>query len=305
MSLTAEHARRLRHWTVPKTSHEYTRRDAALYALSIGFGGDPLDRQELRFVDHTKQDFCVAPSFALILGYPGFWLGDPKTALDIGRILHIEQSIEILHPLPASGRVTGETSVTGLFDLGASKGAILRSQRDIRDADNRLLATVRQSHMLLGYGGFGGEQPTKKAASTLAEPETSVETPILPQQALLYRLNGDLNPIHADPDLAARLGFEKPILHGMCSFGMSCRALLRSLCAYEPERLRFMSARMTALVFPGETLRHDIHADGSFNATVVERNKLVLDLGSAVIESGLAASSAWNATLVTKTEGFS
>lgn len=286
MNLTEDHARRLRHWTVPRTTHEYTRRDSALYALSIGFGENPLDRQELRFVDHSRQDFSAVPSMALVLGYPGFWLGEPATGLDIGRILHIEQSIEILVPLPPAGRVTGETTVTDLLDLGAGKGAILRSRRDIRDSDNRLLAIVRQSHMLRGYGGFGGERPAKSDAESSAEPTWSVTTAILPQQALLYRLNGDLNPIHADPDLAGKLGFEKPILHGMCSFGMSCRALLRSLCAYEPERLRFVSARMTASVFPGETLRHDIRADGTFTATVVERNSVALGRGSAIIVDG-------------------
>ncbi|MGI6853512.1 MaoC/PaaZ C-terminal domain-containing protein [Mesorhizobium sp. 1B3] len=283
MSLTPEHAARLRNWRVPRMSQDYTARDAALYALTIGFGDDPLDRDELRYVDHTLGNFRVAPSFALILGYPGFWLGDPATGIEIGRILHIEQSVEILTPLAPAGRVTGETSVTDLLDLGAGKGAVLRSRRDIRDADDRLIAVVRQSHMLLGYGGFGGERPAKSAAEKLGQPAWTVKTKALPQQALLYRLNGDLNPIHADPDLAAISGFEKPILHGMCSFGMTCRAILRSLCAYEPARLRFISARMTAPVFPGETLRHDIHPGGFFTATVVERDKVALDHGSAVI----------------------
>ncbi len=283
MSLTSEHAGRLRHWQVPKTSHSYTRRDAALYALSIGFGDNPLDRQELRFVDHTRADFRAVPSFALILGYPGFWLGEKATGLDIGRLLHIEQSIEILEPLAPSGHVTAETTVTDLLDLGAGKGAILCSRRDIRDGDNRLVAVVRQSHMLRGYGGFGGERPEKPAMTALGEPVWSVSTKVLPQQALLYRLNGDLNPIHADPEIAAAAGFEQPILHGMCSFGMSCRAILRSLCAYDTERLRFISARMTAPVFPGETLRHDIRPDGSFTATIVGRDKVALDRGSVVV----------------------
>ncbi len=283
MSLTAEQARRLRNWQVPATSHEYSRRDAALYALSVGFGDDPLDRRELKFVDHAREDFCVTPSMALILGYPGFWLGHQETGLDLGRILHVEQSIEILEPLAPAGRVIGHTRVTDLFDLGRGKGALLQSRRDISDADGRPIAIVRQSHMLAGYGGFGGEPPVKSTVEAPGQPACSVETRTLPQQALLYRLNGDLNPIHADPDRAERAGFARPILHGMCSLAMACRAVLRCLCAYEPQRLRSFSARMTALVFPGETLLHDIYPDGRFTTTVVERSKFALDRGSAVV----------------------
>lgn len=283
MTFTAEHAERLRHWQVAATSHTYTRRDTALYALSIGFGEDPLDQRELRFVDHALADFRPVPSFALVLGYPGFWLGEPAVGLDIGRILHIEQSVEILELLAPEGRVTGETTVTDLLDLGKGRGAILRSRRDIRDDDGKTIAIVRQAHMLRGYGGFGGERPARPYAQPLGEPAWAVTTKILPQQALLYRLNGDLNPIHVDPALAAMFGYVKPLLHGMCSFGMSCRAVLRSMCAYDPDRLRYISARMTAPVFPGETLRHQIHHDGRFTSTVVEREKVALDQGYAVV----------------------
>ena len=278
---------RLLEWPVPEAKQVLTRRDVALYALSVGFGRDPLDATQLRYVDPWSPDLTPLPSMALAMGYPGFWLGDPALGLDAKRILHVGQSIEILAPLPVEGQVTGRTRVTALVDRGADKGALLFSQRDVSDAHGRPFARLSQTHMLRGIGGFDSFGPQPQAPRR-TEPSAAcavIDIPTRPEQALLYRLNGDSNPIHSDPVIAASAGFQAPILHGMCSFALLTKGLVGVLCEDKPERLQTLSMRFTGIVYPGETLRAHVFRDGSFRASIVERNATVIDFGSTALAS--------------------
>lgn len=278
--------RRLRYWPVPEARQRFTRRDAAFYALSVGMGQDALDRDQLRFVDPGREDQRALPSMALVLGYPGFWLGDPATGVDVARVVHAGQSIELFGALPCEGVVVGRTRVVDLVDLGPGRGALLYSERIVADEAGRPLARLGQSHMIRGAGGFGGGSARPPAPRPVASgnPLHRVELRTREEQALLYRLNGDMNPLHADPDLAARAGFARPLLHGMCVVGLVAHALLRASCGYDPARLRSLSLRFTSPVHPGENLVVEIHRDGSFRAVAAADGRVVADFGHSRID---------------------
>ncbi len=275
----------LRNWVFEDIEHTYTERDTMLYALGLGFGEDPLDERELRFV--YEKELVAAPTMAVILGYPGFWLRDPRTGVDWRRVLHGEQWLEIFRPLPVAGRVIGRPRIDCISDKGAGKGAIIYQSREIRDAaDGALLARVSMSSFCRGDGGFGGENlpGPQPAAIPDRRPDILCELRTLPCQALIYRLSGDYNPLHADPEVARAAGFERPILHGLATYGLAGRAILRTLCDYQPERLVGLDVRFSAPVYPGETVRFEIWREGEearFRARVAERDRLVLNNGAA------------------------
>ena len=264
---------------IPAVRQRVTKRDAVLYALSVGFGADPMDARQLDFVD-AHRALRAAPSMAVVLGHPGFWLGDPRTGVDAVRLVHGEQWIDWHDALPVDGEVVGQTRVTGLIDKGAGRGALLFSEKRLTDAaTGALLAVAGGTTFLRGDGGFGG--PTGSGPAPHPMPggaaDAVVELPTRPEQALYYRLNGDDNPLHSDPAVAARAGFARPILHGLCTLGVVMHALLRGRgYAGAPRR---MQLRFSAPVFPGETIRTEIWADGSFRARVVERDVVVIDHG--------------------------
>lgn len=277
---------KLKAWPFPELEHSYTERDTILYALGLGFGADPLDEGQLKFV--YEEGLMAVPTLAVVLAYPGFWAKDPATGIDWRQVLHGEQGLVIHRPLPSSGTVVGRTRITEILDKGEGKGAILYSDREVYDkASGDLLCTVSGCAVLRGDGGFGGPngpQPTPHAIPDRA-PDLSLDLPTLPQAALIYRLSGDYNPLHADPKVAAAAGFPRPILHGLCTYGVAGHALLKLLCDYDPTRLRRMDCRFTAPVFPGETLRTEIwREDGkqaAFRCRVVERDRIVLNNGWA------------------------
>lgn len=264
----------------------YTADDAILYALGAGYGLDPLDERQLRFV--VEGDQLVAPTYAVVLGSPGFWARDPALGLDWVRLLHADQALELLGPLPPSGAVVGTTRVTRVVDRG-EKGAWVSTERTVRDAATgvvvaRALATV----CLRGDGGFAGgdEPPPGPPATPDRSPDIAVDLPTSVQSALVYRLSGDRNPLHADPAVARAAGFERPILHGLCTFAVAGHALVRALCDYEPARLKRTFARFSAPVLPGDTLRTEIWRDGDdlrFRTRAIERDVVVLSHGSAVV----------------------
>jgi acyl dehydratase len=275
----------LLNYAIPEVRQRVTKRDSILYALSVGLGQDPMDTRQLDFVDHHR-GLKAFPSMAVVLGYPGFWLGNPATGVDAVKLVHGEQSIELYAPLPVEGEIIGRTKVTGLVDKGAGKGALLFSEKRLTDAaSGRLLAITRSTTFLRGDGGFGGPAGPVPAPHAMPEraPDFTIDLPTRPEQALLYRLNGDDNPLHADPALAAKAGFPCPILHGLCTFGVVGHALLRGLLNYDAGRLRSMAARFTAPVYPGETIRTEIWSDGSFRARVVERDVIVINNGSMIV----------------------
>jgi acyl dehydratase len=278
----------LRNWPIPVIEQTYTERDTMLYALGVGFGSDPLDGRQLRYV--YEDGLQVLPSMAVVLGYPGFWIGDPRTGADWRKVLHGEQGFEIFKPLPPKGSVVGRSRVTGLIDKGADKGAVLLSERDVFDKETgELLCRLTSTTMLRGDGGFGGPSgplPTPHSVpERAADQASSIKT--LPQAALIYRLSGDYNPLHADPAVARKGGFERPILHGLCTFGVVCRALVEMVCGGEPSRLTKMQVRFSSPVYPGETIVTEIWNDKaglvSFRAKVAERDVVVINNGLAAV----------------------
>lgn len=279
---------RLLSYRIPEIVQDLSVRDTILYALSVGLGADPESREQLRFV--YEDGLQALPTMAVVLGYSGFWLGHPDTGVDRVRVVHGEQGLRIHKPLPVEGRLVGRTRVTGLVDKGPETGALLYSERQVTDAAGDLVCTLEQTTVLRGDGGCGGTtgQAKKPYATPDRRPDLTVDLPTLPSQALLYRLNGDYNPLHASPAVAAEAGFPKPILHGLATFGVIGHALLKGLCGYRPERLKAMDGRFSSPVYPGETIRTEIWREAgglaAFRALVRERDQIILTNGRAEIE---------------------
>jgi acyl dehydratase len=265
----------------------YTAHDSILYALGVGLGADPLDAGQLRYVyEAAPRGLQALPTMANVLGSPGFWADQPDTGIDWRRLLHAEQSFTLHRALPAQGHVIGRNRVVALHDKGAQKGALMVQQRELTDAaSGELLATVTQTAMLRGDGGFGGEHGAPLAAPHVLPdraPDLSCDLQTLPQAALMYRLNGDFNRVHADPAVAAQAGFARPILHGLCTMGVALHAILKCALGYDATVVWAMRVRFTSPVFPGETVRTEIWRDGpvlSFRSSVPERNVIVLGAG--------------------------
>ena len=267
--------------------HAYTVRDTMLYALGLGYGTDPVDARQLR---HVYEDGLEAlPSMSVVLAHPGFWLKDPKFGVQWQKILHGEQTFQVHRPLPAEGRVRGTYRVGAVEDRG-EKGAVLHQEKELHDAaTGDHLASVRTVLMLRSDGGQGGFGPAPDPLPALPERTADhvVDLPIPANTALIYRLSGDYNPIHADPQLARQAGFDRPILQGLCSMGFACRAVADLLP--EGNRLVGMDVRFSRPVYPGETLRFEVFEDDvgmSFRGRVVERDILVLDRGRVRLGAG-------------------
>lgn len=279
MTINREH---LMNFDIPEVRQHYGAADIAQYALSVGMGRDPMDMAELSFVGGLDDDVRVMPAIVNVLGHPGFWSADPATGIDAVRLVHGEQGMTIHAPIPAEGTLRAKTRVTGLIDKGKDRGALLYTEKCIyNDVTGTHLATCRGTTFLRGDGGYGGASDEAKPVHHLPDtaPDHVFETPTRSEQALIYRWNGDTNPLHLDPRVAQQAGFERPILHGLCTFGCAAHALLAMLCDYDASRFGAMDARFTAHVFPGETLRTEIWKDGSFRTSAVERDVLVLGNG--------------------------
>jgi acyl dehydratase len=260
---------KLRAFAIPEGEQELTAKDAAFYALSIGLGQDPLDLRQLDYVDPLR-DLRIFPTMVLVIAHPGFWLADSRTGVDPACVLHREQSFEILRPVRIGARIRSRTRILDVIDKGSGRAALLNTETQLTQ-DGVEVATLRRTTFLRGAGGFG------------------VDLPIRPEQALLYRLNGDLNSLHSDPRAAARAGFDKPILHGLCTMGIICNALLKNLAGYHERPLLSMHLEFSQPVLPGETLRTEIWNDGRFRARVLERNTLVADRGEIVFGPAYSA----------------
>lgn len=273
----------------------YSERDTMLYALSLGLGADPMDELALPFVYEGRPGGLQAlPSQAVVLGYPGFWAREPDTGIDWVKLLHGEQRMRIHRPLPAAAEVIGHNRITHLSDKGEGKGAIMVTERQLRTPGGELLATVQQVSFLRGDGGYSqqlGGQPNDPGLAPL-QPTPEDRAPdfcdtqlIRPEAALLYRLMGDFNPLHADPAVARKAGFERPILHGLASYGLVAHALLRQCADRNPARLKALDIRFAAPVYPGETLVTEIWSQPGqpsqfrLRARVLERDKIVLSHG--------------------------
>ena len=272
-------------WKFDEIRQTVTERDVMLYALGLGFGEDPCDKKELQFV--YEDGLKAVPSMPVVLGYPGFWLRDPKSGVDWKKVLHGEQWLDIYKPLPVKGTIIGRPKIDFIADKGADKGAVIYQSRDILNADTReVLARVTMSAFCRGDGGFGGENRAGPALAVVPErePDHVCELTTLPRQALIYRLSGDYNPLHADPDVARAAGFERPILHGLATYGLAGRAILKTLLDYDASRLTGLDVRFSSPVYPGETVRFDIWVDGGearFRASIPTRGVVVLNNGAA------------------------
>jgi acyl dehydratase len=281
------HAAQLLARRFPVIEQAYSRRDTQLYALGVGLGTDPLDERQLRYVYEGQDGAALRalPTMANVLAYPGFWAREPDTGITWQKLLHAEQEIQLHAPLPASGRVEGATRITGLWDKGEGKGAFLQQTREITDVETgQLLATVMQLSLLRGDGGFGeggsAGAPPAPHAMPEGEPDHVCEIATPAQLALIYRLSGDLNPLHADPVVAATAGFQRPILHGMALMGVVAHAVLRTVLGYDDRRFAGMRVRFTAPALPGDTLRTEMWVRGSavsLRVTAVERDVMVLN----------------------------
>lgn len=268
-----------------ETRQELTVRDTMLYALGVGAGAeDPTDTSELQFV--YEEGLKTLPTMAVVMAYPGFWAKEPKYGLTWQKLLHGEQSIEIHRPLPTAGKLTGLTTIDEIYDKGADKGAVMYHSRRIYDeASGDHVATCRQSSFLRADGGFGGKAEGAPKPHPVPEraPEITVQARTRRDQALLYRLSGDYNPLHADPAVAREAGFNAPILHGLGTYGIVGRLALKALCQNQPERLKRLDVRFSSPVYPGETLEADIWREGEGRAAlrtrVVERDVVVLQNG--------------------------
>ncbi|GAB3905209.1 MaoC/PaaZ C-terminal domain-containing protein [Kibdelosporangium lantanae] len=241
------------------TTFTWTSSDVLLYHLALGAGADPLDPDELRYA--TEPDLHVLPTFGVIaptlrqtaapkVEYPG-------VRIDLAKVLHGQQEITLHRPIPVEGTATMLTRITDIYDKG--NAAVVVNESTVVSEDGEPLYTTRSTIFARGEGGFGGERgPSARVAMPSREPDFVVETSTLPQQALLYRLCGDRNPLHSDPEFAARAGFPKPILHGLCTYGMVCKAVIDHVLDGDVTRVAGFATRFAGVVFPGETLRTSV-----------------------------------------------
>jgi acyl dehydratase len=276
-------------WKIPVIEQKLTTRDTILYALGVGLGADPCDANQLKFV--YEQNLQALPTMAIILGYPGPWHAHPDTGITRSHVVHGEQSFAIHQPLPVEGEFVSLNRIAGVVDKGKDKGALVMTECTVRDkASGNTLCTLTSTTFCRADGGFGGPGgPTKMPHPLPATPPDSVcDLPTLPQAALIYRLSGDYNPLHADPAAAQKAGYQQPILHGRCTFSIAGHAILKTCCGYDPARFRSMAGRFSSPVYPGETIRTEIWRNGnsvSFRSTVPARGVTVLNNGRAEIIS--------------------
>lgn len=271
----------------PDTVQRYGEKDVMLYALGIGLGHDPMDARELAFV--YEKDLKVLPTFAAVLGFEPYLLRDHDTGLNFEMIVHGQEHLTLHRPLATSGTIVARHHIDDVIDKGAGKGALLLTRRVISDrASGEPIATVRQGVFCRGDGGIREARPSPPVhAIPERAPDVTCDLATRPEMALIYRLSGDVNPLHANPDAARAAGFPRPILQGLGSFGVAGHALLRSVCGYDPARLVEIAGRFSAPVFPGETLRTEMWRDGegiSFRTRVIERGVTAINNGRAVVK---------------------
>lgn len=279
MPLDADYLRRYR---FPLLEAEITDRDVMLYALTVGLGRDPLNEHELRYV--YEQDLRVFPTMPVVVGHPGNWMVDRRTGITRTMVVHGSQRLTCHRPLPIGGAVTIRNRITALLDKG-DRGAVIVTTRDVCDkASGDLVCAMESQVFCRADGGFGGSGDGGYEFRALPDraPDRTVDVPTEPNAALLYRLNQDRNPLHADPAVARRAGFDRPILHGLATFGAAAVAVSRG---YPERTITAFECRFSKPVFPGETISVDMwDNDGgeiAFRARIAARDAVVLDRGLA------------------------
>jgi acyl dehydratase len=272
---------------IRQREYSYTERDTMLYALGTGFGSDPMDAEELRFV--YEQGLKTSPTQATVAAWDRTWV--PRSGIDWPKVVHGDQRLVMHRTLPAAGTVTARSRVVDVLDKGENVGAVVRVETRISDAvTGEPLCTTTSGFFARGGGGFNGSAMKGPQFHTVPTrtPDAMLDTRTQPNQALIYRLSGDQNPLHAVPAVAHAAGFPGPVLHGLCQYGIACRAVLKTMCDLDPSRIAEFDARFAAPMFPGETLCIEMWDDGdvvSFRGRCVERDSIVLDNGRALLRN--------------------
>lgn len=257
----------------------WTSRDSILYALGVGAGVDDLEFTTNNTRDVPQQ---ALPTMAVTLGVD-FSVLKHAGEIDWVRLVHAEQSVELLAPLPPAGEAVATTSIREMWDK--ERAAVVVAETEGVGDDGRPLWRSRAALFIKGAGGWGGERGPSTAEPELpATPDTTVSLTTRPDQALLYRLSGDYNPLHSDPAFARRAGFDRPILHGLCTFGFTGRAVLSAAAGNDPARLRSISARFASPVYPGDTLHVDLWHPADGTVRFRTRN----DAGTVLLSNGVA-----------------
>ncbi|TMS56037.1 MaoC family dehydratase [Mycobacterium sp. DBP42] len=262
----------------------WTSSDIQLYHLGLGAGSDPMDQRELRYlVDDTPQ---VLPTFGNVAA--SFHMTEapkvqfPGIDIELSKVLHASEAVSVPGPIPTSGTAKSVQRFTEIWDKG--KAAVIVSESTVTDESGKVLWTTKRSIFARGEGGFGGERgPATSAELPDRAPDIEISLPTLPQQALLYRLCGDRNPLHSDPAFAAAAGFERPILHGLCTYGIGCKAIVDNLLDGDVSQVASYGARFAGVVIPGETLQANIwKQDGKFIGVLTAPSR-----DNAVVLSGV------------------
>lgn len=262
----------------------WTSSDIQLYHLGLGAGADPMNARELSYlVDDTPQ---VLPTFGNVA--VSFHMTEPPKVqfpgidIELSKVLHASEAVSVPGPIPTSGTAKSVQRFTEIWDKG--KAAVIVSESTVTDESGKVLWTTKRSIFARGEGGFGGERgPATSAELPDRAPDIEISLPTLPQQALLYRLCGDRNPLHSDPAFAAAAGFERPILHGLCTYGIGCKAIVDNLLDGDVSQVASYGARFAGVVFPGETLQANIwKEDGKFIGVLTAPSR-----DNAVVLSGV------------------
>jgi len=263
----------------------YDERDVMLYALGVGLGSNPLDVGELPYVSEHA-GLQTLPTFASMI-IPETIMAD--SGCDMHQILHRAQSLDIYRPLPAAAQILINQRVLSVSDRGANVGAEIELESELRLArDDTVVCSAVSRVIARGDGGFGGPPPVRRERHRMPnrEPDLVCDLPTRPDQALLFRLCGDLNPLHADPDAAKRAGFERPILHGRCTHGIACHAVLKTVCNYDFTLISGFDVRFVSPVFPGDVITTEMWQDGniiSFRCRVKARDTVVINNGRCTL----------------------
>ena len=279
-------ADRLLAFSAPRAAFDWSERQTIIYNLGIGFGAAAIeDEALLRFV--LEEGTSSFPTMTAVMGSSGAGslFFDPEIGIDMHMMVHGEEAVELFASLPAQGQMFSESSFDGVWDLGEAKGAVLTLSKRLYSADGTLIARGQTTTMLRGNGGFGGSAEGAPKARALPEraPDGSAASATRPEQALIYRLSGDTNPLHSTPSFAHKAGFPGPILHGLCTYGVCARTLVAALADGDETRLKFFKVRMSSPVYPGETIRVEWWDEGdgtyAFQARVEERDVVVIKGG--------------------------
>jgi acyl dehydratase len=264
----------------------YGDRDTMLYALGVGLGDDPLNEDELRFV--YEKELRAVPTLATVVAW-GAGVSTDKLGVNYKLVLHGEEQTIFHRPMPVAATIVADSGVAEVYDKGEGKGAVIVRQTVLRDeADGEPIATLNRTIFARGDGGTGGSKQPTPAPHPVPDraPDKVLDYVTHGNQAVLYRLCGDRNPLHVDPERGRAAGFKAPILHGLCTYGFTCRAVLEAFCDFDPARIASHQVRFSSPVYPGETLRIALWRDGdvvSFEVTVPARDVTVIRNGKTVL----------------------